>query len=401
MENDLFNCFSRIVVNNKQRDELFLSKFACKNIDGIRNYPEKEKVNDKENIRPIFFHDTDKIIHSPAYTRYIDKTQVFYLFENDHITHRVLHVQFVSKIGRVIGRCLKLNEDLIEAIALAHDIGHVPFGHEGESILNEICTKTNIGCFSHNVQSVRWLKDLENNGTGWNLSLQVLDGILSHNGELLTEIYEPSCLKTWDLFGKEYKECMLDKKTSEKIKPMTLEGCVVRVSDVIAYVGRDIEDAITLRLIQRQDIPDEVSELLGDSNDKIINTLVMDLIKNSYNKSYLAFSPQIFQTLDLLLKFNYENIYRNSKIKQQTIKISNMFKMLFNKYLECIKSNDFNSDIIKNFTADMPDNYRSANPPERIVIDFISGMTDDYFNHQFVEYFVPKKFGYFIPEESK
>ncbi len=139
--------FSKIVSGNLQREEKVFSKYACKNNRGIRKYPTREKIPDRKNIRPVFFHDIDKIIHSLAYARYIDKTQVFYLFENDHITHRVLHAQFVSKIGRVIGRCLKLNEDLIEAISLGHDLGHAPYGHDGEAVLHQLCRDNKIGCF--------------------------------------------------------------------------------------------------------------------------------------------------------------------------------------------------------------------------------------------------------------
>ncbi len=131
--------FSEIVLNNVRREGRTLSRYACKSNKGVRRFPHREEIPDRQNIRPIFFPDTDRIIHSLAYSRYIDKTQVFYLCENDHITHRVLHVQFVSKIGRVIGRCLRLNEDLIEAIALGHDLGHVPYGHDGERVLHKIC----------------------------------------------------------------------------------------------------------------------------------------------------------------------------------------------------------------------------------------------------------------------
>ena len=160
--------------------ETVLSDYACKSIDGILLKKEKE------DMRPIFFRDIDRIIHSLGYTRYIDKTQVFSFSKNDHITHRVLHVQLVSKIARTIGRSLKLNEDLIEAIALGHDIGHSPFGHKGEKYLNDICIKENIGYFCHNAQSVRVLKNLEN----LNISLQTLDGILAHNGEILINKYK-------------------------------------------------------------------------------------------------------------------------------------------------------------------------------------------------------------------
>lgn len=228
--------FSEIIINNLQRERRNFIKYACKNIHGVRKYSGREKIPDLENIRPVFFHDTDKIIHSRAYSRYIDKTQVFYLFENDHITHRVLHVQFVSKIGRVIGRCLRLNEDLIEAISLGHDLGHVPYGHDGEKVLHSLCKENKIGCFCHNAQSVRFLLEIEQGGKGLNLCLQVLDGILSHNGEILKKEYKPDYEKTWELFEEEYRKCFIEENYSRKIFPMTLEGCVVRISDIIAYI---------------------------------------------------------------------------------------------------------------------------------------------------------------------
>jgi len=159
----------------------------------------------------------------------------------------------VSKIGRVIGRCLKLNEDLIEAISLGHDLGHVAYGHDGEKVLHKLCKDNKIGCFCHNAQSVRLLMEIEQGGKGLNLSLQVFDGILSHNGEILSEEYRPNYGKTWEMFEEEYRKCFTEEDYSRKILPMTLEGCVVRISDVIAYIGRDIEDSITLKLIKRKD----------------------------------------------------------------------------------------------------------------------------------------------------
>lgn len=387
--------FSKIVINNLQRERKALSKFACKNTKGIRKYPGREKVPDGENIRPIFFHDTDKIIHSLAYSRYIDKAQVFYLFENDHITHRVLHVQFVSKIGRVIGRCLRLNEDLIEAISLGHDLGHAPYGHDGEEVLHKLCRDNKIGCFCHNAQSVRFLAEIEQRGNGLNLSLQVLDGILAHNGEILSKKYRPNYGKTWQDFEEEYKKCLTKENYSKEILPMTLEGCVVRISDVIAYVGRDIEDAIILKLIKREDIPRAIKKVLGDSNDKIINNLVLDLIKNSYSKDYLVFSKDIFEALRGLMKFNFTKIYSNPLIKTQAHKIKNMFQQLFEKYYQDLKNEDRNSLIYWYFLS-MNDSYRQKTDKKRIIIDFIAGMTDDYFNNQYKELFVPQSFGYTI-----
>jgi len=388
--------FSNIVINNLQRERKTFSKFACKNTKGIRKFPEREKVPDRENIRPVFFHDTDKIIHSLAYSRYIDKTQAFYLFENDHITHRVLHVQFVSKIGRVIARCLKLNEDLIEAISLGHDLGHVPYGHDGEKELNKLCMDNGIGCFCHNVQSARFLMEIENGGEGLNLSLQVLDGILSHNGEILSEEYKPNYDKTWKQFEEEYKRCLVEEKYSKEIFPMTLEGCVVRISDVIAYIGRDFEDAITLKLIKRNDIPREIARILGSSNDKIINKLVLDLIKNSYHKNYLSFSKDVFKALKDLMEFNYDKIYSDPRIKTQTQKIINMFEQLFKQYSQDIENKYKSSAIYLYFLNEMKDSYIKNTDRKRIIVDFIAGMTDDFFNNQYKELFVPQSYGYSI-----
>lgn len=388
--------FSSIVLNNLQKERKSLSKFACKSNKGIRKYPKREQPTDRENIRPIFFHDTDKIMHSLSYSRYIDKTQVFYLFKNDHITHRVLHVQLVSKIGRVIGRCLKLNEDLIEAIALGHDLGHVPYGHEGENFLNILCKKNKIGYFCHNAQSVRFLMDIEKVGEGLNLSLQVLDGILAHNGEMITEKYHPDYGKTWERFEEEYQKCFNEENYSKNIFPMTLEGCVIRISDVIAYIGRDIEDAETLKLKTWSKIPKEITKILGSSNAEIINTLVMDLIKNSYGKDYLLFSKDVFRALEDLKTFNTKNIYDNSEIKKQTHKIKNMFTQLFNKYHEDFKREKMNPDFFKFITKDMNIDYRKKTKVARIIVDFMAGMTDDFFKNQYEKSFVPQSLGYDI-----
>ncbi len=382
-----------IIEDNKKREEQSLSPFACKSSEGIRKYPDIEKIPDQMNIRSIFFHDTDKIIHSHAYTRYIDKTQVFFLFDNDHITHRVLHVQFVSKIGRVIGRCLKLNEDLIEAISLGHDIGHVPYGHDGERYLDAICKERNIGRFFHNAQSVRAVMELEKRGTGLNLTLQVLDGILCHNGEILSEVYGPNKNKNWDVFLNEYNDIWSNEESSNTYKPMSLEGCVVRLSDIIAYVGRDIEDAITVGLINREELPKDIIEVLGNTNDQIINNLVNDIINNSFGKDHTSFSKDVFNALFLLKKFNGENIYSNRIIKTQNQKIENIFRSLFDIYLNELKNNKNDSLIVKYAVNEMGKDYIENNSYEKIVLDYISGMTDDFFNEQFKKYFIPESFG--------
>jgi dGTPase len=391
---------SEITSNNLKREKDTLATYACKSTEGKRKDPKREKVPDGKNIRPVFSHDTDKIIHSLAYTRYIDKTQAFYLFKSDHITHRVLHVQLVSKIGRVIGRCLKLNEDLIEAIALGHDLGHVPYGHDGERILNDICKKNEMGCFCHNAQSVRLLMEVEEKGKGLNLSLQVLDGILAHNGERPRKKYKPNYGKTWQVFEEEYKKCFAIENYSDSIMPMTLEGCVVRISDVIAYIGRDIEDARRLKVIKRNDVPIEIRRILGSSNDRIVNTLVLDLVRNSHNKPYLAFSEDICKALDDLLQFNIKSIYTNPVINTQAKKIEDMYEQLFQRYSQDLENNAKDTLIYK-FVHKMNTKYLKNTNTKRRVIDYIAGMTDDFFYNQYQELFVPQSYGYKLKPRKK
>lgn len=322
-----------IAAKTIEREKRILSSHACPSSQALRKYPDRERGSDIDNIRPPFYRDTDRIIHSKSYSRYIDKTQVFSLIDNDHITHRVLHVQFVSKIARTIVRCLELNEDLVEAISLGHDLGHAPFGHDGEHILHELCQENDLGCFCHNAQSVRALMELERKGRGLNLSLQVLDGILAHNGELISRQYIPDYDKDWEQFEHEYSECFRTPNFSRCIRPMTLEGCVMRISDVVAYIGRDIEDAIELKLLHREEIPDSIRCVLGDTNSSIINTLVNDLIVHSINKKHLEFSDPVFQALNDLLLFNRESIYFNPLIKTEAAKIRNVMRTMYQCYM--------------------------------------------------------------------
>ena len=283
-----------------------LSEYACKSKNAILL---KEDTRIKENeSRTAFSKDTDRIIHSLSYTRYIDKTQVYSFIENDHITHRVLHVQLVSKIARTIGKILNLNLDLIEAIALGHDVGHTPFGHTGEKFLNDICIKENIGYFKHNAQSVRALKDIEN----INITLQTLDGILAHNGEMLQNEYRPK-EKTPEQFLKELEESFKEEEYSKKITPMTLEGCVVRICDIIAYIGRDIEDAIIVGSIKRDDLPKEITDVIGNDNSTIVDLIIKDIIINSYEKGYISFSEKMYNAILNLKKWNYKNIYKSKE----------------------------------------------------------------------------------------
>ncbi len=362
-----------------------LSPHACPSSAGVRR-EEEESV--ALGHRQNFSLDTDRILHSLAYSRYIDKTQVFYLIKNDHITHRVLHVQLVSKIGRTIGRLLRLNEDLIEAIALGHDIGHTPFGHDGETFLSELCKKHGVGPFLHNIQSVRFLQEIERKGRGWNLTLQVLDGIFCHDGEVHVQALEPQKDKDFHTLDREIRQKSLD--PSVDLSPMTLEGCVVRMADTISYIGRDIEDAIRLGLIKRSDIPKECREVLGETNGTIVYRLVEDLVANSLGRPYVSFSQEVAEALGRLKQFNYEHIYQCSKVKEQRDKVSLMFTLLFEKYMEDLEKENLDSDIYREFLDGMAPKYLEQTPPAGIVRDFIAGMTDEYFLSQCHKNLIPQ-----------
>lgn len=367
--------------NEKER----LSPWACLSSKAVRS----ERDDDIERgHRQSFAVDSDRILHSLAYSRYIDKTQVFYLIKNDHITHRVLHVQLVSKIGRTIGRLLRLNEDLIEAIALGHDIGHTPFGHDGERFLSVLCETHQIGRFLHNIQGVRFLQEIERKGKGWNLTLQVLDGILCHDGEIHSQSLAPKREKNFEALiveiGKKEEDPSID------IWPMTLEGCVVRMADTISYIGRDIEDAIRLGLIARQDIPEDCRRVLGDTNGTIVYTLVEDLVANSLNREDLNFSSDVGFALKKLKKFNEKYIYQDNRVKGETSKIKLMFELLFEKYLEDLETGNENSAIYKGFLEGMSLKYVEQTHPAAIVRDFVAGMTDEYFLGQCRKNFIPE-----------
>jgi dGTPase len=357
-------------------NEKYLSSFAVRDKDSIR------LVSEVSDIRPEFYRDIDRIIWSKSYFRYMDKTQVFTIKDNDHISRRMSHVQMVSKIARTIGRALGLNEDLIEAMALGHDLGHVPFGHLGETFLNELSVSNGEGVFMHNVQSVRNLMCLEKNGVGLNLTVQVLDGILCHNGELILDKYSPVS-KSVDDFLSDYNNCYLSVDNIISLRPMSLEGCVVRISDVISYIGKDIEDAVMMGILSYDELPSSVVSILGNKNSDIISTLVTDVINNSVDKPYITMSKEVNTAMCDLQKFNYENIYYKAITSEQRKSYKHMMDVVFYKNLEFLNNNDFSKNIFKVFLDDMTDDYKNSNSNERIVIDYIAGMTDDYFINEY------------------
>ena len=325
----------------------------------------------------------------------MDKTQVFFQIKNDHIARRSLHIQMVSRIARTIGRCLNLNLDLIEAIAVGHDIGHTPFGHAGESVIATILQEKDAGTFVHNAQSVRILQYLEHKGKGCDLTLPVLDGILGHNGEIEQREYEwDSSNLTWDKLYSNLESCFSEPGFDKKVYPSTLEGCVVRVSDLISYLGKDFEDAVTIGLITQSALPWGVRRVLGSTNRDIVNALCSDIINQSYGKGRIAFSEEVFGVLTEMKKFNYEKIYGSDLIKRQIEKFTGMLRNLFEAYLSDLDATDANSSIFKDFIAHFPDKYINDNSDERIVADFIAGMTDQYFLKQYNIRFMPVAFDY-------
>ena len=360
-----------------RREEENLCSLACFSHAAQRRH--KEKFTENE-YRQAFSADSDRILNSLAFTRYIDKTQVFSLINNDHLTHRVIHVQMVSRVGRTIGRYLGLNEDLIEAASLGHDIGHAPFGHDGERFLSKLTHEQGVGFFHHNLQSIQFLDRIEKNGKGLNLSLQTMDAIICHNGEAHTKKLIPQKNRSFIDFHL-MMEAMKKEKICNEI-PMTMEGCVVRMADTISYIGRDLEDAIRLDLVKRQAIPDVCKQILGQTNGTIVFNLVTDLISNSLDHPFIGFSEKVSSALKKLKAFNYKHIYKNPVIKKHLSSIEDIFNFLFEKYLTALEKGDEQSIVFTGFLNGMSQEYRQSHSNPEIVRDYISGMTDSYFIRQ-------------------
>ena len=362
-----------------------LSDLACFSHAAQRRKGEPHGENE---YRQAFSTDADRILNSMAFTRYIDKTQVFSLIKNDHLTHRVLHVQLVSRVARTIGRYLSLNQDLIEAASLGHDIGHAPFGHDGETFLSKLTHAHGAGYFHHNLQSIQFLDRIEKQGQGLNLSLQTMDAIVCHNGEAHSKHLIPDrnrSLADFDAMVRAIKA----KSVCNEI-PMTMEGCVVRMADTISYIGRDLEDAIRLGIVARDQVPKDCKEILGQTNGTIVFNLVTDLIHNSLDQPYIGFSKPVSQALKELKGFNYKYIYKNPVIKRHLSSIEEIFKYLFERYLSDLEQGQQSSDIFKKFLNGMAQGYKEDHTPPEIVRDFISGMTDSYFIRQAPPHLTPE-----------
>ena len=362
-----------------QSNYLQLSEEAAKKIQEklgleVKNTLRRNEARDRAKLhRPSYIRDIEKIMHHPFYNRYTDKTQVFSFFKDDDITRRALHVQLVSRIARNIGRLLGLDLDLIEAIALGHDIGHTPFGHAGERLLGEIYRERTGRFFNHNVHSVRVLDKIFN----LNISLDTLDGILCHNGELELKEYRPSVLSDFNEFDEKVEMCYIDKENVKKLIPSTLEGCVVRVSDIIAYIGKDRQDA------QRAGMDFAFD---GSYNSYTINNFIVNIIENSFGKDYIKLDDEYFEALKTAKSDNMKKIYMSESVNEQYDKcLRPMFTMLYEKLLSDL---DNPESIIRRHHIDYINtrrgyygagDYMAENTKDDMVVDFIASMTDDYF----------------------
>ncbi|MCR4694011.1 MAG: deoxyguanosinetriphosphate triphosphohydrolase [Pseudobutyrivibrio sp.] len=308
---------------------------------------EKSRGRDRSepqcDIRPLFQRDRDRILHSKAFRRLKNKTQVFLTPQGDHYRTRLSHTLEVSQNARTIAKALRLNEDLVEAIALGHDLGHTPFGHAGEAQLNELCSEG----FDHAVQSVRIVEKLEKGGQGLNLTWEVRDGIRNHG---------TSC------------------------HPSTPEGQIVRLSDKIAYVNSDIDDAIRANILTEDDIPLEIRKALGFTTTDRLDTLIHDVITSSKDSPEIKMSREIEEAMFALRTFLFQNLYKDSVAKTEEVKAKRMIRELYIYY--------------QNHFEEVPDRYRTmeedGTSQERIICDYISGMTDQYCINKFNEYFMPK-----------
>jgi dGTPase len=325
--------------NLERMEEISLSPFATLSV----NSRGRDREEPQCDIRPVFQRDRDRILHCKSFRRLKHKTQVFLSPKGDHYRTRLTHTLEVSQNARTIAKALRLNEDLVEAIALGHDLGHTPFGHAGERILNELCEEG----YRHNEQSVRIVEKLEKDGKGLNLTWEVRDGILNHQTSMM---------------------------------PHTLEGKIVRLSDKIAYINHDIDDAIRAKVMSEEDIPLEIRKVLGMTTKERLNTLIHNIIMNSMGKNDIVMSEEIGGAMQDLRKFMFQKVYTNPAAKGEEAKAERLLCELYAHYMGHIEI--------------LPEQYQrmhsEGEKKERVVCDYISGMTDQYAVAKYREFFLPK-----------
>lgn len=320
-------------------ERTYLSSYAMLSQDSRGRDREEPECD----IRPVFQRDRDRILHCKSFRRLKHKTQVFLSPQGDHYRTRLTHALEVSQNARTIAKALRLNESLVEAIALGHDLGHTPFGHAGEGMLNELCN----GGFRHNEQSVRIVEKLEKEGKGLNLTWEVRDGILNHQISLM---------------------------------PSILEGKIVRLSDKIAYINHDIDDAIRGGILREKDIPKKYTDVLGTSVKGRLNTLVHNVIINSVDRPVIQMSEEVHEAMQGLRVFMFENVYRNPVAKKEEGKAIHMITNLYEFY---IKNPEFLPEQSQNM-------LKKGEELSRVVCDYIAGMTDTYAVKKFTEFFIPE-----------
>ena len=325
--------------NLERMEEISLSPFATLSV----NSRGRDREEPQCDIRPVFQRDRDRILHCKSFRRLKHKTQVFLSPKGDHYRTRLTHTLEVSQNARTIAKALRLNEDLVEAIALGHDLGHTPFGHAGERILNELCDEG----YRHNEPSVRIVEKLEKDGKGLNLTWEVRDGILNHQTSMM---------------------------------PHTLEGKIVRLSDKIAYINHDIDDAIRAKVMSEEDIPLEIRKVLGMTTKERLNTLIHNIIMNSMGKNDIVMSEEIGGAMQDLRKFMFQKVYTNPAAKGEEAKAERLLCELYAHYMGHIEI--------------LPEQYQrmhsEGEKKERVVCDYISGMTDQYAVAKYREFFLPK-----------
>jgi dGTPase len=312
----------------------------------------REKEEQACPIRTVFQRDRDRIIHSKSFRQLKYKTQVFLIPTHEALRTRLTHTIEVAQIARTVARALRLNEDLVEAISLGHDLGHPPFGHVGELALNEVCP----GGFRHNEQSLRVVEVLEKEGSGLNLTFETKDGILKHSRGATSLLINP-----------------------DDLKPITLEGEIVRLADSVAYVNHDIQDAISAKVIRLNDLPQEAIRILGDKHSSRINTMVEDIILNSQEKNSITMSDKILEVTNRLRDYLYENVYPHLKIINEANKAERVLKELFAYFME-------NPEIVLKKMSFL----KQDTPLARIITDFVAGLSDREALLLYEDVFLPK-----------
>jgi dGTPase len=367
-----------------------LSPFAKKSAQSLgRKFPLK-----RDPFRLEFSRDETRILHSPPFRRLKHKTQVFLSPNNDHICTRMEHVLHVSSIANVIGRCLNLNIDLVNAIAKAHDLGHPPFGHAGERALDGLLKEEGVSeGFKHEVHGLRVVDKLTNYGEGLNLTYEVRDGIITHCGESFDRQLIPDRKRDLQL---------LEQIQERNVIPSTLEGCLVRMVDRIAYLGRDLEDGMKAGIIKKSDIPADITHELGAENGKIIGRFVNDIIANSIDKDSIVMSEEVLALMKMLKDFNYSRIYNHPEVEGKTKKSDHIIRLLYRELHDILMKTQRGKNlmIVHGLVKEAPvldvffhfiknTNYNNDTPLWRIAVDYLAGMTDLFAERTYIQLFVP------------